>query len=133
MGYRSALEAAGAKVLDFEQFGSYQGTWIAHVELDGVRGFVSGSFGSCSYCDAFDAEFGYSYSDEPDESYDKRLKEFGMSYLEGFRSHQTMLNEAARDLSWDCEAEEMVAFVLAKAKEDGALVIPPAKKDEDDV
>ncbi len=107
MGYQEALEKAGAKVLAFEAFGSYQGTWLAIVERDGEIGIVEGSYGSCSGCDAFQSEFDYSSApeeyngkyykngrtwDEDDEctesefreavaAYDLRLAEFGASYL----------------------------------------------------
>ena len=35
MGYMASLEMAGAKVLSFKEFGSYQGTWLAIVEFNG--------------------------------------------------------------------------------------------------
>ena len=108
MGYEDALEKAGCKILDFKEFGSYQGTWLAFVEYNGEKGIVEGSYGSCSGCDAFQAEF--DYGDEPTEKdgkyyktywadkdseitkeeyeellkvADKKLADFGMSYLSG--------------------------------------------------
>jgi hypothetical protein len=95
MGYSEALEAAGAKVKDYEQFGDYQGTWIAVLEDNTV---VIGGYGSCSGCDAFEAEFGWSDRDSCDEHrydardnctacqnaserYIQKLAEFGQSYL----------------------------------------------------
>ena len=108
MGYKECLEKAGAKVIDFKEFGSYQGTWLAFVEYKGEIGIVEGSYGSCSSCDAFQSEFNY-YSlptiedgkyyrngdtwNEEDEctegeykvalkSYEDRFIEFGRSYLE---------------------------------------------------
>jgi len=65
MGYSESLEAAGAKVIAYEQFGSYQGDWGAYVELNGNKYIITGSYGSCSGCDAFEAEFGY--TDKPYE------------------------------------------------------------------
>ena len=108
MGYKTALEAAGAKIVAFESFGSYQGTWLAFVEYRGEKGIVEGAFGSCSYCDAFQREFDYDSEPETyngcfykngntwdDENkcteqeyyvalakYDNRLAKFGRSYLE---------------------------------------------------
>ncbi len=101
MGYREALEIAGAKVVDFKEFGSYQGTWLALVEYKGQKGIVQGCYGSCSGCDAFKAEFGSSgnyisggeyyldYEEVTKEEYDviavdenKRLCDFGLKYLE---------------------------------------------------
>ena len=60
MSYQEALEAAGATVHAFEFFGSYQGDWWAKVTYNGETGWVHGSYGSCSGCDAFEAEFGFS-------------------------------------------------------------------------
>ncbi len=110
MGYSEALEAAGCKILAFEEFGSYQGTWLAFVEYKGQKGIVEGSYGSCSGCDAFEAEFGlsedvheengkyykswYGCANENNEiskkeyeelkkAADKKLADFGASYLSG--------------------------------------------------
>ena len=99
MSYQSALEAAGAKVLAFEQFGSYQGEWLAKVESAGETFYVQGSYGSCSgLLMPFESEFGYgegkcdehSYSDAPDcpdclvkkAEYQIRLAAFGMKYFD---------------------------------------------------
>lgn len=109
MGYSEALEKAGCEILDFKEFGSYQGTWLAFVKYNGERGIVEGSYGSCSGCDSFQAEFD-TYGDEPTEikgkyykTYwadpdaeitkdefdelgriaDKKLADFGLSYLSG--------------------------------------------------
>lgn len=59
MGYQSSLEAAGAKVIDTKYAGSYQGTWGSIVEYNGKKGLVTGAYGSCSGCDAFEAEFAW--------------------------------------------------------------------------
>jgi len=59
MGYRTAMEAAGATVLAYESFGSYQGDWFALVVYGGKTFWVHGSYGSCSGCDAFCAEFDF--------------------------------------------------------------------------
>jgi hypothetical protein len=80
MSYESALEAAGAEVLAFAQFGSYSGQWMAKVRYNGETGYIQDWYGSCSYCDAFEAEFYRSY-DMTDEEYEKCLAEFGKRYL----------------------------------------------------
>ena len=108
MGYETALEAAGAEIIDFNEFGSYHGTWLAFVNYKGETGIVEGSYGSCSGCDAFQAEF--DYADKPEiregkfyrnwdtwdeececseeeyneiiNAYNERLADFGRSYLE---------------------------------------------------
>ena len=79
MSYKLALEAAGVTVNDFQEFGSYQGAWVAHVTYGGEKGFIVGSYGSCSGCDAFESEFGY--SDDTKEDYQDRLADFGRGYL----------------------------------------------------
>ena len=66
MSYNEALEAAGAKVLEFATFGSWQGEWVALVEYKSEVGWVQGSFGSCSHCDSFEAEFGWHDEEEDD-------------------------------------------------------------------
>ena len=108
MGYKMCLEKAGANVLDFKKFGSYQGDWLAFVEYKGEKGIVQGSYGSCSYCDSFEAEFGYGSQPEMNggkfykngdtwdednactegeynealREYEERLSDFGKTYLE---------------------------------------------------
>jgi hypothetical protein len=118
MGYQEALEAAGAKVLTYRAFGSYQGDWYAKVEYQGEEGWVQGSYGSCSYCDAFEGEFGYSYGAEDGESeadYNERLKKFGEGYLTVITSQeeQERLLEitATGDSYWGEEAREILDFV----------------------
>src|SRR5574344_1829516 len=107
MSYTLALEKAGATIIDYKQFGSYQGDWLAFVEYGGIKGIVQGSYGSCSGCDAFEGEFGYSSEpvsqdgkyyrngdtwdednicskeefEEARKAYDERLAEFGRQYI----------------------------------------------------
>lgn len=110
MSYEKALIAAGAEIKEYIEFGSYQGTWMALL-MDGR--IVEGSYGSCSGCDAFEAEFGwndrileqhedgkyykYSYADPEDEitkeeaekhntAIHERLVSFGQSYLNDAQS-----------------------------------------------
>jgi len=81
MGYVAALTAAGCNVLEFETTGSYQGEWYALVEYEyeDEVGLIEGSYGSCSACDAFEAEFGY--WDNEKDNYQERLVNFGKTYL----------------------------------------------------
>jgi len=134
MSYESALEAAGAKILAFEQFGSHQGEWYALVEYNGERGWVNGSYGSCSGCDSFEAEFGYSdYATRVGESIwadgeyrpateadvaksAEKLAAFGKPYLDGLLTQEQAEAEAARYIEWDSEAPAMLAFVKAHAE-----------------
>ena len=67
MGYCEAMEFAGAEVLEYQSFGSYQGDWFAKVLFEGKIGWVHGSYGSCSHCDAFESEFDYDRGPECSE------------------------------------------------------------------
>jgi hypothetical protein len=135
--YADALRAAGATVHDFASFGTWQGEWWAKVTLpDGRTGFVGGSFGSCSHCDAFQSEFGdaeprcadhrYQWKATPETEacaacaiaaadYQVRLVAFGAEYLDNLQTADAALVEARRNLSWDGGAEAMVAWLEARA------------------
>jgi hypothetical protein len=109
MSYKESLEAAGAKVLEFQEFGSYQGDWWAQVEVGGVRGWVKGSYGSCSGCDAFQSEFGWDDEEKPD--YAERLAAFGREYLGEILSQEEAEKKAGENIEWDMDAQEMIDFV----------------------
>ena len=135
MGYQKAMEMAGATVHEFEQFGSYQGEWFAKVTYKGKEGWVSGSYGSCSGCDAFEGEFGYVYHDCTHGEYysplydDKGFAEdcqrcrelkdelvtFGEGYLDGIMSQEDAIKDASRNLDWDMDADKIVEFVKSNA------------------
>jgi len=143
MGYSEALEKAGCKIIDFEEFGSYQGTWLALVEYERETGIVEGSYGSCSGCDAFQAEFDYSdepskkdgkyykvqWGDEDDEiteeEYnqllklrDQKLSDFGKYYLQnGLYSkdfYENKLKNLREDDWFDQETKEQCEWVINK-------------------
>jgi hypothetical protein len=130
MSYQQAMEAAGAKVLAYEEFGSYQGDWLAKVVYNGETGFVQGTFGSCTGCDAFQAEFDYSEpfcedhqyqyprNTEPcdtckvkESEYQTRLADFGRNYLLSVQTYEEALKYAKRNSDWDSEANEMVKWL----------------------
>lgn len=135
MAYQEALEAAGAKIVAFEQFGSYQGDWWALVNTpDGRWGWINGSYGSCSGCDAFEAEFGWGgqqyctrheygrnilLGEECEDctkaalDHTEKLAAFGMEYLDGVMTQEEAEIQAGRNLEWDSDAQEMLAFVKA--------------------
>lgn len=100
-GYQRALEAAGADIIEFQEFGSYEGDWFAVLSNYDV---VQGSYGSCSVCDAFQAEFGWD-KEETEES----LRAFG----EGYISDRVTIDElikryevkASEDYAWDDDKE----------------------------
>src|SRR5882762_8636559 len=106
MSYKEAIEFAGATVKAFESFGSYQGDWIAKVDFKGKIGWIQGSYGSCSGCDAFEAEFGY--KDKADSGYNDKLCNFGLLYLDNIVTQKQIEAFAAANISWDrIAAEEM--------------------------
>jgi hypothetical protein len=128
MSYQEAMEAAGAEVHEYKEFGSYQGTWIADVTYRGERGYVEGSYGSCSGCDAFQGEFDYSWDHEHDnrkyynpsyeeplagcpkcEEYKTKLKEFGEGYLHSIVPKEQLVSiyrkKVADDYSWEDDKE----------------------------
>lgn len=108
MAYRAALEAAGAEVHEFQEFGSYQGDWIAKVTFKGETGFVRGSYGSCSGCDAFESEFGY------EDPTPEQLASFGLPYLEGLYADTTaLLRELDMGAKWDSDCEVAASWVRA--------------------
>lgn len=132
MGYKEALEAAGATVVAFKSFGSYQGDWYALVEYKGIRGFAHGGFGSCSGCDSFEAEFDYDegrcnehqwksnpppcdHCDAQKEVYQQRLAEFGEGYLDLLLTQEEAEAEAKRNVEWDVDAVAMLAWIKSHA------------------
>lgn len=142
MGYSESLEAAGAKVLAYEEFGDYQGSWAAHVEYKGENGIAFGSYGSCSGCDSFQAEFDYhrmpeeregkyfrEYWDDEEitkEEYDsaiaeyqKKLSDFGEGYLTSLANEliiQTRLANLTKDEDdwFDEDEKKMLDWCLEK-------------------
>lgn len=104
MGYAEAIEAAGGRIKEFKTFGSYQGTFMALLN-DGR--IIEGSYGSCSGCDAFEAEFDYDSEDQPD--YKKRLAEFGAGYLNSACPLEQMIDiykkKAEGEYAWDDDKE----------------------------
>jgi len=133
MSYERALEAAGVDVVVFEKFGSYQGDWLAKVRHDGHLGWIHGYYGSCSGCDAFEGEFGFtSHECGDDDWYDplwdesgfkddcktcqdikERLRVFGEGYIESICTQEEIEAECKKNIEWDLDADEMLKFVEA--------------------
>lgn len=131
MSYRESLEAAGATVHQFKEFGSYQGDWWAKVTVDGKDGWINGSYGSCTGCDSFQAEFGW--DDEPQcgdhrygpevkdcqlcdamaKVYRIKLAQFGKRYTDNVLTQEEAEKEAAANLEWDSDAAEMLSWIKA--------------------
>jgi len=140
MSYKMAMERAGAEILAFQSFGSYQGDWLAKVKYEGRTYWVHGNYGSCSGCDAFQAEFGYDdrehcaehcYEQSTDhsdceackqalKSYYDRLSSFGKCYLvRGEMTQEEAEKYASKHLEWDADAQEMLDFLKANAIKEG--------------
>jgi hypothetical protein len=137
MSYCEAMEAAGAKVLEYETFGSYQGDWWAKVVFEGKCYWVHGSYGSCSGCDSFQGHFGYGEHDrcgehqyedddclevlacadckEAPENYRKELANFGRSYLTGNEyTQEEAEKQVGPQVEWDEDGNaEQLAFLKA--------------------
>ena len=109
MSYREALEAAGARVIAFESFGDWQGSWVALVEYRGERGWVQGAFGSCSHCDSFEAEFGWDAEEQ--EDYQERLASFGESYLGGLQTTEAVVASFDEQSDWDTDSEQAASWI----------------------
>lgn len=107
--YHGVLEMAGATVHAFQDFGSYQGDWLAKVTYNGVTGWIKDSYGSCSGCDSFESESGY------EQRTKNEWKEFSIKfckdYLEDIRTYEDMLKMCSENLDWDMEAKDMIKFL----------------------
>jgi hypothetical protein len=121
--YDDALRAAGAEVLAYKYFGSYQGDWIAHVRYGGETFYISDCYGSCSACDALQADMGWEpyESDGPEAKADweRRLADFGARYLEPSErmTFEQVLTKASSNLGWDSDAQSMVDWLKAQGME----------------
>ena len=118
MGYARALEAAGFTVHEYKSFGCYQGTWVAIVSKDdGPREVVRDHFGSCTLCDAFQSDMGF--SDEGDDDYDARLKAFGERYtaLPLVVEYMNLARRADEDGYINDDDGEALAFIAEHARE----------------
>ena len=82
----------------------------------GEQGWISGSYGSCSGCDAFEAEFGWSVRDQPD--YQCKLKSFGEGYLGGIYSTEQQV-QSMLGLYMSDEDKEAVVWVREIAERYG--------------
>jgi len=110
MSYRDSLIAAGARVIAYEHFGDWQGSWIALVEYQGQQGWVQGAFGSCDYCDAFQSQFDWD-TDFACEDVKDRLAQFGRSYLDDLQTTEQILRKYNEDSSWDSESEDAAFWI----------------------
>lgn len=141
MGYKLALEMAGATVHVFEEFGSYQGDWLAKVTYKSKTGWINGWYGSCSGCDAFQAEFDVvstghgnhgmatyhdplwedDFQDDCEECQElkKALAEFGTGYLKDMQTQKEIEHYLEGEASdWDLTHDDMLRFVRTHSIKD---------------
>lgn len=132
MGYYEALEAAGASVHAYNEFGSYQGQWYALVTYNGETGWIADWYGSCSGCDAFEADVGYErdccedhWTHTPEcercvsreAEYETTLTNFGKTYLEGkLLTTDEVLSKLREECCYSCDADEVIAWVETNAR-----------------
>lgn len=117
MDYKDALEAAGAIIHDYIEFGDYQGSWFAIVSYKGSGGLIRGSYGSCSGCDAFQAEFMDEYENLSDKELKEKLKEFGKGYLNNeIFTFEEAIKEFNNYVSWDTESQDVLDWLNKNKK-----------------
>lgn len=121
--YAKALRAAGAEVHHFRSFGSYQGEWWAQITYKDETGWVTGSYGSCSGCDAFEGEFGWSSENVPD--YQSKLADFGRTYCETVLPFGHYLIDMLNKAQYDSETEASLRWMaeIEKVKIDEELAL----------
>jgi hypothetical protein len=134
VSYKEAIEAAGATVKAYNEFGSYNGDWWALVEYQGRRGWVGGYSGCCSECDHLQAEFSGIDADllnastglyEPNPKYVAKLPDFGRGYLEQIQDDQAAINKVLKELDENRDGKEILKFIAEHAKADGVFVVVP--------
>lgn len=117
MSYREALTAAGAEVLEFKTFGSYSGRWYAIVRYNGETGVVADWYGSCTICDAYQAEFEQCWSDEDSaEEYEQNLAAFGGTYLDAILPPEHFIDDVRKDSEWDFDAANALEWLETVSK-----------------
>jgi hypothetical protein len=135
--YKKSLELAGANILEFERFGRHGWRWAAKIECDGIAGWVIGSEGTCSCCDAFLSEFEFSTHgcypcpDQCDDYYSpisnnwdfrdgckecqymkSKIAEFGKRYIGHVLSQEYAEAVTKEDADWCDDAQEMLDFIM---------------------
>lgn len=126
--YTNAIELAGATVLAAVDDEDYQGTFWLRVEYQGDEFWITGSYGSCSGCDAYEATFDSQSAcaehrwDPKVETCegcrvaanerDTKLAEFGRGYLDKRYAQDEAMEAAATD--WDeSERKRFTEFIAS--------------------
>lgn len=121
--YLVCLLLAGANVIEFKSFGDYQGTWFAVLDNGSI---VRGSYGSCSSCDAFYAEFDNDSHDYGDDWHNMqnvdlncplcckmlhKMALFGKDYLDTADDRETVVRAFEEQAEWDYNAKEVLVWL----------------------
>jgi len=135
VSYELAMERAGAEVLLYKEFGSYQGDWLAKVIYEGKQMWINGSYGSCSGCDSFQAEFdncshdcdgngGDYYNPVHSNRFYKcnrcmeileKLIEFGLNYINNYAfTQEEMENKLNKDSDYS-DDKEIYEYIIKNA------------------
>lgn len=128
--YKGALEAAGAEVLSYKEFGDYQGTWWAKVNYNGSTLFITDYYGSCSGCDVLQGEIDSFNVEHIDDEYHsissgefpytncsgcaelmRRFVELGKKYLCDPVSFEDAIKKASEGIEWDLDRQEIVDWL----------------------
>lgn len=100
---------------------------------DGRKGLIKGYYGSCSGCDAFEAEFSFDfhdYQDHPDgtsqyefkedcekcQSHKAKLKAFGEGYFDSLQTPEELAKEYVENSYWSSydETPSQAEFVYKR-------------------
>lgn len=108
-GYEWAMEMAGAKVMAYKSFGSYQGDWFAKVEYKDKTYWIKGGYGSCPGCDAWNAEC--DYKEKTLKQWKTFCTKFAKPYLNDPLTFEEVMKHATENLDWDTEAIEIVKWL----------------------
>ena len=114
--YEDILKDVCEKVYCYKEFGSYQGDWWSKVKYNSKVTWIKGCYGSCSGCDWLQGEMNYygGVSDKETQKENERIKTaFINKYLDEsmFYTQEKAEEEAEKNISWDCDAEEMLEFI----------------------
>lgn len=121
MSYEDAFAAVPGVTVEWAQYcGSYQGRLVAKLKIEGLDGprYVLDYYGSCSGCDAYEAEFGYRNDETPEA-----LAAFGRPYVEAALTLDEVLAELLPKAGewYDTELKEVLDRVLADYPEKANL------------
>lgn len=122
--YVAAIEATGAVIHVVESFGDYQGTTWAKITHNGITGWVSWGFGSCSGCDSYE-HWSWDLRCRLDLDFDDdipkdELARFGQDYVSDIMSQEAAEAAASKDDDWDGEAAKVLEFLRTNALAESA-------------